>query len=193
MDLTEPVVAAIAALIVLFAPLIPASILFLVFPDSNLALTGPLAKISVRSSGAVALYLILFLLMSQALVIYYNWILRNQQRQQQVGFEQQLEKQQVDFEQQQQKQQLAFQQQQEQRRPVWTLKGNVKLFNQRGEEMHTSKIEQVELDTIPPEFVHTIDNIHLKLPEEETGIPSVIVRIKDFGDNTIKLTYDIGV
>lgn len=38
--------------------------------------------------------------------------------------------------------------------------------------------------------MHTIDNIHLKLPEEVTGIPSVIIRIKDFGDNTIKLTYD---
>ncbi len=59
MNLTEPIVAASAGLIVLFAPLIPAIILFLVFPDSKIAVDGPFSKLSVRASGAVGAYLVL--------------------------------------------------------------------------------------------------------------------------------------
>lgn len=185
MDLTQPVVVAIAALIVLFAPLIPATFLFLVFPDNKVALAGPFAKLSVRASGAFAAYLILVVLMSQLLVVYYNGIQRYQQ--QQLVLQQQ--QQEIAFQQQQQQQQTAFQHQQQQHLPVWTVNGKIKLVNQYGTEINASVLDnQVELDTIPKEISHTSGNIQLKLPEEVTGIPVVIVRINGFGDNTIKFS-----
>lgn len=174
MDLTQPEVVAIAALIVLFAPLIPATFLFLVFPDNNVALAGPFAKLSVRASGAFAAYLILVVLMSQLLVVYYNGIQRYQQEQLVL---------------QQKQQEIAFQHQQQQHLPVWTVNGKIKLVNQNGTEFNASVLDkQVELDTIPKELSHTSGNIQLKLPEEVTGIPVVIVRINGFGDNTIKFS-----
>ena len=179
MDLTEPVVAATAALIVLFAPLIPATIIFLVFPDSKVALTGPFAQVSVRASGAFAGYLVLAGLASQLLIVYYNSVQNNGQRQLQQKFDMQ---------------QQQFAAEQHQRRPVWIINGKIKLLEENGDPITDSRLlalmDQVEWGTNPPEFFQNSNTIQLKIPEEETGIPRIVFKIKGFGESVLTLKPD---
>src|SRR5208337_4494049 len=125
MDLTQPIVAAIAALIVLFAPLIPAIIMFLIFPDNKLGMSGLLAKVSVRSTGAVGLYLVLFLLTGEIFLGYSYWNAKEQATKQVNDFKQRMdltktewENQKTEFEQKLKVNEVNFQHLQQRHRPV---------------------------------------------------------------------------
>lgn len=61
-ELTAAIMIGIRYLVCLFAPLVPATLIFKLFPDSKLTLSGPLQGLSVKSGGAFAAYLITFLI-----------------------------------------------------------------------------------------------------------------------------------
>jgi hypothetical protein len=61
-ELTGALMIGVRYVVCLLAPLIPAVLIFKLFPDSKISLSGPLQGLSVKSGGAFAAYLITFLI-----------------------------------------------------------------------------------------------------------------------------------
>jgi hypothetical protein len=147
------VYAAILALLAawILLPLVPAILLYWLFPDNTVTTTGVLANLKFNAAGAFAGYLILFVTMMPFINSTYNII---------GGF----------------------------LHPSWLVKGQMKLVDKNGKEIHYQDGFKNIRYRAQPEFESFQDPAFLmSLPAQQGDFPSVVFEIPNFGNALLDL------
>lgn len=127
-------------------PLVPAVMIYLIFPNTQTNLGGPFSGLTLKSSGAFSAYFVVLL------ASYPVWSSQAQDMRTLM-------------------------------RPTWEITGEVKVLNERGEEIDYPVGEDSRLSiSLKPELSE-IDGKEFSIfvPERDNSVPKIVIHYRDYG------------